>query len=579
MEGTGNGGLVLDMTQASINDALLSATNYRSANPYYNPGSGPIDVQIYDPVAVGDHDFMVYLKDTTANQGYALGDSIPNSKWYITELATGEIDSSDQTIAGSSEKIFPQWGILVNVQQVRMAGEQNAVNNGFLEATMTFRDSTKQWLTGISNVQKDPNLGWIGNDTSRNTLDPSLTYTHVLNGTWAPYKLCSTNPNGTGPVYSSLAHTFAQPLDSLASVDIVLTSDQSLWSRSVVIEEDSFTTSQGGGFNKDNPRVHASVDKNGLTAAQTNNFNTDESSPNYINANGMGWFPGYAIDEETGERLNIMFGENSYFVGDNGADMQFDPSSNIYNQFGDAVLGGMHYIYIMGHGNSNTNYDACSHLIASLDSGLTSYTIKYKAWSACMWVGLPLLASGSKMLETPVKIRLRVAKSYRNYNVGNTYSPTDTGRSGVPYYKFSTSGLAAQTNQTNLAKNALDLINIVPNPYYAYSAYEINQLDNRVKIVNLPNNCTVTIFTSSGILVRTYVRNVPASTDLTAGQVLQSITNSNVSVETNIDWDLKNSSGVPVAGGVYIIHIQAPGLGERVIKWFGIIRPLDLQTF
>ena len=28
---------------------------------------------------------------------------------------------------------------------------------------------------------------------------------------------------------------------------------------------------------------------------------------------GMGWFPGYAIDVETGQRLNIFFGENSVF--------------------------------------------------------------------------------------------------------------------------------------------------------------------------------------------------------------------------------------------------------------------------
>ena len=33
---------------------------------------------------------------------------------------------------------------------------------------------------------------------------------------------------------------------------------------------------------------------------------------------GTGWFPGYAINVETGERLNIVYGENSWLVGERG---------------------------------------------------------------------------------------------------------------------------------------------------------------------------------------------------------------------------------------------------------------------
>ena len=39
-------------------------------------------------------------------------------------------------------------------------------------------------------------------------------------------------------------------------------------------------------------------------------------------------------------------------------------------------------------------------------------------------------------------------------------------------------------------KSVMDLINVVPNPYYAYSTYEGvengGQLDSRVRITNLP---------------------------------------------------------------------------------------------
>jgi hypothetical protein len=59
-------------------------------------------------------------------------------------------------------------------------------------------------------------------------------------------------------------------------------------------------------------------------AGPSNNPN----DPHYISATGMGWFPGYAINLETGERLNIVFGENSWLVGENGRDMLLEPNTN-----------------------------------------------------------------------------------------------------------------------------------------------------------------------------------------------------------------------------------------------------------
>ncbi|MBL6871633.1 MAG: hypothetical protein ISQ95_03455, partial [Flavobacteriales bacterium] len=48
---------------------------------------------------------------------------------------------------------------------------------------------------------------------------------------------------------------------------------------------------------------------------------------------------------------------------------------------------------------------------------------------------------------------------------------------------------------------------------------------------------------------------------------------------TSIDWNLKNKVGIPIASGVYLIHINAPGVCEKVLKWFGVIRPPDLDSF
>ena len=45
------------------------------------------------------------------------------------------------------------------------------------------------------------------------------------------------------------------------------------------------------------------------------------------------------------------------------------------------------------------------------------------------------------------------------------------------------------------------------------------------------------------------------------------------------DWDMKNQNGISVASGLYIIHVDVPGVGEKILKWFGVMRPLDLQSY
>ena len=77
-------------------------------------------------------------------------------------------------------------------------------------------------------------------------------------------------------------------------------------------------------------------------------------------------------------------------------------------------------------------------------------------------------------------------------------------------------------------------------------------------IINLPQSCTISIYTVSGTLVRKFRKD----NDL-----------------TYLDWDLRNASNIPIAGGVYICHVDVPGVGEKVIKWFGAMRPIDLQNF
>ena len=148
---------------------------------------------------------------------------------------------------------------------------------------------------------------------------------------------------------------------------------------------------------------------------------------------------------------------------------------------------------------------------------------------------------------------------------GSSYVPlttevsvTPTVNDGRPLYQFSLDDLAP-TFSLETGKEALSEVNVVPNPYYAYSEYERGRLDNVVKVINLPERCTVTIYTVNGNLVRTFDKDDPTI--------------------TSIDWDLDNQENVGIASGLYLVHVKAPGIGEKIVKWFGVTRPIDLNSF
>ena len=301
------------------------------------------------------------------------------------------------------------------------------------------------------------------------------------------------------------------------------------------------------------------------------NQNPNPNDPNYISATGMGWFPGYAIDVETGTRLNMMFGEASRMIGENGADMKWNPTHRIATDLymntgvGEIYMGGKHYIYVLGH---NPLIET-----ASLDAEMPSYdygkkarellagTIykQYELYMNAMWTAIPLTNKEFDFLSTDVKVKLRVVSPYRK-KMGSLASLHDTlaPNHNMPYYSFTTKGIATEKNNAQVLEDALKKINVVPNPYYAHNEYELSKMDHIVKITNLPTECTVSIYSVNGTLVRKWNKS-----------------DSN----TFIEWDLKNNYSISIAGGVYVIHVEVPGVGERVIKWFGTLRPIDMEIF
>ncbi|MBK8632349.1 MAG: hypothetical protein IPN72_01805 [Saprospiraceae bacterium] len=120
-------------------------------------------------------------------------------------------------------------------------------------------------------------------------------------------------------------------------------------------------------------------------------------------------------------------------------------------------------------------------------------------------------------------------------------------------------------------EGALANVRAVPNPYYAYSAYESNQFANTIKITNLPERAIVTIYSLDGKFIRKFNREERPSNKAGSNPA-----NGQSQINASIEWDMKNAVGIPVSSGVYLIHVLAPELGEeRTIKWFGVNRKFD----
>ena len=116
-------------------------------------------------------------------------------------------------------------------------------------------------------------------------------------------------------------------------------------------------------------------------------------------------------------------------------------------------------------------------------------------------------------------------------------------RSPNDFYTFSTS--APNRSNTSMAKSDLNQVLAVPNPYFAHSAYELDQFNRVVKFTHLPAQCTIRLFNLAGDLVRTIQKNDATSM---------------------ATWDLQTDHGLPVGSGIYVYHVEAPGVGHKIGK-------------
>ena len=178
------------------------------------------------------------------------------------------------------------------------------------------------------------------------------------------------------------------------------------------------------------------------------------------NSVGMSWFPGYAYDVETGERLNIFFGENALYNGSiinealnpgssTGNDMIFNPTSTYRTETGSIdesvnflshVLGGQHIVYV-----TRQKYDSCQALIDKINTFFLFDSDNLIIPSMDItWASMAVLSEGAKMQgqfgqlpPTDMTVKLRVNKPHE-IEIGTN------SNLGYPLYEFSLDGLAPE---------------------------------------------------------------------------------------------------------------------------------------
>ncbi len=701
VEGLGNGGRFIELEQlpAFVNGKpqadALSALEYA-------PGEGPVEVKVVDPLAIPPGDFTLAFTDPNAAEEWADLEWMIYAEGRDTVFSDRTVAMDDeQIIFDLGISVKASFGFGPKDERVSRSGAIGATISfddetdrwltGIVDAD---QDQLLNWIksgdfVASGGLDRDycqddhwDSYSFFGTDTLGifNPLDPRGNWENIGDRTWAPFAYCSydtAHPIPLQQLNGVPQYRLSEKLVELAgtrlipSVNVYITSDKSLWTRCPVFEAGDVPLVSEGAVTRGELRRALSVDKNGYNQLDPE-VNLEEATMggdqvlgdladdlrqqdrDYFASLGfetqdelrklsfgMGWFPGYAIDVETGERLNMAFAEDSWLGKDNGNDMQWNPTATIQETlFGELRLGGKHMIYVFGSNREDASlgvdrmmpaYDQGQFTfekmvlwdpsdIAQLfgqQDGTEQHNNYLAVWGSASWAGYPILAENSQLFGdrvggNSVEIKLRASVPFQPFaaadqqempsslQVGATYYVnqgalstlvnndgveadqvkqkgetfvaastsysaltedlilTPTVNDGRPLYTFSLDDLAP-TFSTSIAEEALQEVEVVPNPYYAYSEYETQRLENVVKVINLPQRCSVTIYSVDGQLVRSFDKDDPTI--------------------TSVSWDLDNEDNIPIASGVYIVHVDAPGIGERVLKWFGVLRPIDLNSF
>ncbi len=110
---------------------------------------------------------------------------------------------------------------------------------------------------------------------------------------------------------------------------------------------------------------------------------------------------------------------------------------------------------------------------------------------------------------------------------------------------------APKVGDVQLAAQDVEKINAFPNPYYGFNLMESSRLVKYITFNHLPRKATIRIFNLAGVLVKTINKDSDSQFER---------------------WDLRNEHNLPVASGIYIVHIDMPEIGKTKILKLMIVQ-------
>jgi hypothetical protein len=441
LDGTGNGGLFVDIEDASreriVQEGFLDSLHYR-------PGAAPVNVFVFDPIRLKSGNYRLRLFDDSMEAPLE-SDQVHWELSNVDDLSQKWVSS--HSIASQNEEYIPELGLAIRLGDVYNPGEAQAYQNGYIPAVVMYENEGEPWFRGIPDMPGT--IGFFETDGAilydeifrmQRTLqlepdhlkDKDRNWARVAGGMWHPYSLLNPREFRSGTLPNSPYNLPYAPyltpawikqqygpaiqavnlLRLLNNVDIVITPDKTKWSRCVVVESANFYHKNAdsiptiGGAVQFDLRQSPSVGKYDLSGNGL--ADPDDSGI------GMGWFPGYAVDVMTGRRLNIFFGENSFYSAEivaatgisalptNGGDMMWNPTDEykldltdygLGGSLAEIVMGGQHMIYV-----SRTDYDEGTAMYELLsETGEASDLAKRQLLYTISWASFPVIEEGFEL--------------------------------------------------------------------------------------------------------------------------------------------------------------------------------------
>jgi hypothetical protein len=197
-----------------------------------------------------------------------------------------------------------------------------------------------------------------------------------------------------------------------------------------------------------------------------------------------------------------------------------------------------HVQFIFEDVNNNQVFDAgdAIFIVYGDSAGKPAITLSSAkvTWSMSLFIDTTIAASKQRAPQAGDVYRISTLKPFR------------TGE----YFEFTTTSPALNVQQ---AKYDIRKVSVVPNPYVGAASWEpattqVGRGPRLIYFIHLPSKCTIHIYTMSAQLVQTLYHN------------------------SNIDngqepWNLISRDGMDIAYGVYVFHIDAPGVGSFVGKF------------